>query len=858
MPHTCCSSKRIGNVGNFCSPTATNQYAPNKVIEPVHLDINLNFKDLLSKTVTGVVTVTFKHNGLALVSNVNDLTQIELNAENFENVKVSGFEHEVDSRYDGHLIHLKWKEPFSKGAERKVTIEYTLDHPIAGLYFQKPDSVIGNPDAVWAITDHEPEKARHWLPTVDFPTVRTTLTWSITAPKEYTSLANGTLTSSETNGEYTTTQWDLDYPCPSYLVCFAVGDFIEVDDGEVDNKPIKYFADKGYKKEDLLRAFDKTPAMIKWLQKKVGVPFPWSKYYQIASSSIRGAMENISLVTWVDTFIQDEINSLERKHLTDLVNIHEMGHTYFGDLLVIRHFEHAWLKESWATYIESCWLQDNVSEDAFRFEMLDNATAYIKECGKYMRPIVTRKYDSSWDMFDGHTYPGGAWRLHMLRKLMGDEAFWSGVQTYIERFSKKTVQTSDFQNCLEEASGLNLTRFFDEWLLSKGFPKLKGQYEYNGEDVVKISMTQTQVDETNQIPLFGFPLEVEVTTTTGSVYPSVLTFDQLETVTTLIKLPTGEKPVMIRIDPEYKVLFTLEMPSVDRDILIETAKNTKDVINRIWAYTELISNGSRPALKAVRESILKESHYGVRVYCARKLANLNSVYSLSILSDLLEAEQDPLAIAPIASLCTIVDDGLRQTLIRLLERDNLPYRAHAAALTSLGSQRNKDDLEYLLQAAKDDTKIGQHGIIRGGALKALGLHRSEEGFNYLITRVGHNIEPLRARPLAISGLAHSAEWQKERLRNQAIEEFNKLARDPNQSVRVEAVESLVELKVKTSTSSIETTRSMYSVDDHSWLNRKLRQLNEVGSTENDGNKELVEKLEGRIKKLEEKLSLQEL
>lgn len=65
-------------------------------------------------------------------------------------------------------------------------------------------------------------------------------------------------------------------------------------------------------------------------------------------------MENISLVTWVDTFIQDDINSLERKYLTDLVNIHEMGHTYFGDLLVIRHFEHAWLKESWATYIESC------------------------------------------------------------------------------------------------------------------------------------------------------------------------------------------------------------------------------------------------------------------------------------------------------------------------------------------------------------------------------------------------------------------------------------------------------------------------------------------------------------------------
>jgi aminopeptidase N len=99
------------------------------------------------------------------------------------------------------------------------------------------------------------------------------------------------------------------------------------------------------------------------------------------------------------------------------------------------------------------------------------------------------------------------------------------------------------------------------------------------------------------------------------------------------------------------------------------------------------------------------------------LANLNSVYSIQILSELLDAEQDPLAIHHIAGVCSIVDDGLRASLLRLLERKNLPYRAHAAALISLGSQRNKDDLEYLLQVAQDDTKIGQHGLIRGGALK---------------------------------------------------------------------------------------------------------------------------------------------
>ncbi|KAG2196317.1 hypothetical protein INT47_009312 [Mucor saturninus] len=854
MPHTCCSSKRIGAVG-FHSPTATNQYAPNKVIEPIHIEINLRFKDLSSRIVTGKVTHTFKHNGTALVSNKKDLTQISLNAENFENVKVSG--DEVDYRYDGHLIHLTWKEPFEKNSERKVTIEYTLDQPIAGLYFQNPDTE--SEGSTWAITDHEPEKARHWLPTVDYPTVRTTLSWAITAPKDLTALANGTFMGDEINGDYRTTMWELDYPCPSYLVCFAVGEFVEADDGQVDNIPIKYFADKRYKKEDLIRAFDKTPSMIKWLQEKVGVPFPWSKYYQIATQGCRGAMENISLVTWNDMFILDETHALELKHLTDLVNIHEMAHTYFGDLLVIRHFEHAWLKEGWATYIETCYLQDNVSEDAFKFEMLENQSGYTSECERYMRPIVTRKYDSSWDMFDRHTYPGGAWRLHMLRSLMGDEAFWSGVQTYIQRYAKKTVQTSEFQSCLEEASGLNLSRFFDEWLLSKGYPKLKGQYEFN-DQAVKITLSQTQVDEAEQVPLFGFSVEIEVTTDADRVYQGLITFDALETVSVSIQIPEGEKPTQLRIDPEYKVLFSLEMPSVDRNILIETAKSAKDVVNRIWAYSELIKNGSRPCLKAVREAILQEPYYGVRTYTARKLANLNSLYSIEILSELLDAEKDPLAMAAIAGACAIVDDRLRDALIRFLQRDGLPYRAHAAALASLGSQRNNDDLKYLLQVANDDTKIGQHGLIRGGALKALGLHRSEEAFKHLLNAVSTNKEHIRARPFAIQGLAKSAPWQTECLKNTAIEEITKLTRDSYQFIRVNAVEALVQLKVKSSYGTIATTRSMYSKDDQSWFNRKLTQLNNISSNDDqsNANKELVEKLETRIKKLEEKLSLEGL
>ena len=112
---------------------------------------------------------------------------------------------------------------------------------------------------------------------------------------------------------------------------------------------------------------------MKWLVNRVGHPFPFPKYYQVASSEVGGAMENISLVAWTDLALMDADYHAERGLEVDSTNIHEMTHSYFGDLLVIKHFEHAWLKESWATYMEYCWMDENVSREEAEFEMLQNA-----------------------------------------------------------------------------------------------------------------------------------------------------------------------------------------------------------------------------------------------------------------------------------------------------------------------------------------------------------------------------------------------------------------------------------------------------------------------------------------------------
>jgi len=133
---------------------------------------------------------------------------------------------------------ITWKAPFEKGETRKLSLSYSVQNPISGLIFSTPDA--HNPSRPsYVVTDHETERARYWLACVDYPTVRTTLAFNITVPNaSYVALANG----KETKVESGVSTWELNYPCPAYLITFALGEFIRVNAENVDQTPISYFA----------------------------------------------------------------------------------------------------------------------------------------------------------------------------------------------------------------------------------------------------------------------------------------------------------------------------------------------------------------------------------------------------------------------------------------------------------------------------------------------------------------------------------------------------------------------------------------------------------------------------------------
>ncbi|KAI8827140.1 uncharacterized protein EV422DRAFT_594041 [Fimicolochytrium jonesii] len=874
MPHDeiahSCQGHRGGAGGDFAQPGVLPSYAPDTVIVSKHIDIGLDFAEIRNKRVKATISHTFVNNHAKNDSlKSKALSFVKLNGVGFIDLDVKG-EGLTTWVYDGREISLLWDKPFSGNEERNVQLTYTVDDPVSGLYFEVPRKEYPN-RVLHAITDHEPERCRHWLACVDFPAVRATLSFALRHEEGMTAVANGVSQGETKNDDGSiTSKWHLDLPCPSYLICLAVGFLESVDAGQSPNGvPVKFFAPKGTPHEDLKRLFGQTKNMLAYLPQKFGVDFPFPKYYQVCSYSIGGAMENISLVSWNAVILMDEIRAKELLLDYQRVDVHEMAHSYFGDLLVIRHFEHVWLKEGWAKYTEALWLEDKVSKEEFEAAMVVMQDRYFAESKQYQRPIVTRIFDSSWHVFDSHTYPGGAWRLHMLRKLLGDGAFWAGVQDYIKTYQRSVVETDDFRKCLEKASGVALVKFFDDWLYSPGYPKLKGTYSYELEkNLVVLTLEQTQVDAAKKIPLFDIVIPVTVTDANGKTHSADVVFDsRTKNTKAIVAIPVSGKPVSLSVDPDYRTIFSLDL-NPGEEVLSETAKSVSDVRSRIWAYQQLIEIGTLSALKKVKENILQEKFYRVRATVAAALRKCNTQRAIDVQVAIFKAETHQFALRDAANF-TEADEGIRSALLEFLNKKTMSERGYGAtgrALESLARQRNPDDVKFLLEVAQDEKWLGQHGLVRSDALRALGSSRAPEAFDYLLTRLQPGVEFERARPAVISAIASSAPWQSASKFKEATELIINHLRDSQSSVRRSAISSLCgpALNARAAAGKIKATRGLY--DDREWeeISASLRALQARGDPVPGGaivtQQELVktvEELQSRLRKLEDKIAEKE-
>src|SRR5262249_6083980 len=144
-----------------------------------------------------------------------------------------------------------------------------------------------------------------------------------------------------------------------------------------------------------------------------------------------------------------------------------------------RDWSHLWLNEGFASYAECLWAEHQGGKDAYDYNVYQKAGGAIE--GGKNRPVVDRRYPNPDSMFDGRSYPKGAWILHMLRKRVGDDAFWKSIQRYANVNKLKSVETGDFRRSIEAETGRDLEHFFYDWTERPGSVVLDVNTSYSPE-----------------------------------------------------------------------------------------------------------------------------------------------------------------------------------------------------------------------------------------------------------------------------------------------------------------------------------------------------------------------------------------
>jgi aminopeptidase N len=421
------------------------------------------------------------------------------------------------------------------GAFAEFTVHYS-GRPQRGLHFTAERD--GLPTQVY--TQGECIDARAWFPCQDEPWERATSELCVRVPRDWKVLAAGERIERTEDGATATELWRTTFPHPAYLETLVAGEFA-VAASEWDGVPL-VFAAAPRLAADIAPTFVETADVLAYFSSRTGVRYPYPKYSQAAVDGFQyGGMENVSATTLVDSAVTDAAARLDASPRGLIA--HEAAHQWFGDLVTCADWSHAWLNEGFATYFTDLYVESALGNDAFLLAVDDQRRGWLaRDAGTNRRPIVHAVGgDPIQGFFSGHVYEGGAVRLHHLRRLLGDAAFFRGVQSYLGENAGRGVVTDDLRRALESSSGRDLRTHFDRWFRSHGHPRIEFAARYEA-DRRELAIDVRQVQEDAPFPCL---VEVEVADENGVRVERL----ELEGRSEHFALPQSIAPKWVRLDP---------------------------------------------------------------------------------------------------------------------------------------------------------------------------------------------------------------------------------------------------------------------------------------------------------------------
>ncbi len=538
----------------------------------------------------------------------------------------------------------------------------------------KPESAT-NPQIIFTL--NFPEGARHWFPCFDHPGDWATHETIVELRKDYGVVANGALISDTVDPETgrRTVHWSQTKPQPTYLYVMVAGTHSVLDDKHGD-LPLHYRVYPG-DEADARLSFRSTPGMIAFFEGLYGVRYPWVKYDQIVIPGIGGGAESTSATVISEWSVMSAAELADET--PDALIAHELAHQWWGNLIGYRDWDHIWLSESFATHAEYLYAIHDLGADEAALTLHQQKAAYLREAEtKFIRPIVTNKWDRPNQMFDRHTYEKGGVVLNMFRELVGEEVFAKILRTFLETHAYSNVTTSDFFDTVQLVTEKDYSWFFEQWLLRPGHPVLDVSHTWDSKQkVLSITIKQIQ-DRELGTPVFRLPIKLGITTKAGESIESAWLDKKQQTFT----FEVAEEPLMIHFDAGDVLLKEWTFDKSTEALLYQLSHD--NAMGRLWAVGELQERMDDPAaLSALVNSSSTDVFWAVRERAVQALGTMrNDAISLALETRAREDAHSHVRAAALETLGAYDDKSFAAFFQNRYDAEDSPL-AKAAAATAL-------------------------------------------------------------------------------------------------------------------------------------------------------------------------------
>lgn len=404
-----------------------------------------------------------------------------------------------------------------------------------------------NEPIIWTLS--EPYGAQNWWPCgQNLVDKIDSLDLWITVPEGNKVAGNGLLVSeTPIDGNKTLFHWKHRYPIATYLVAFAVTNYrvheftIPLENGSLPI--INYLYPEDFDRHSK-RIEESLPAMMQ-LFEELFIPYPFDREkYGHAQFGFGGGMEHQTMSFMVNFSFE--------------LTAHELAHQWFGDYMTCGSWQDVWLNEGFAGYLTGLAYEKILKNGTWE----NYLTSSIRDITSQPDGTLVVSDTSTIDrIFNSRlSYKKGAMVLHMLRWILGDEAFFEGLRQYLldDETAYAFVRTRYLIDHLEQASGVDLKEFFSDWYEGQGYPSYHVQWQSNNTGI------DLQVNQTTSHPsvsFFELPVEIGIYGVTQD---------------TLVRLNIMENDKSFHIELPWSV----DSITIDPRHWLVTAGNTTEVITR--------------------------------------------------------------------------------------------------------------------------------------------------------------------------------------------------------------------------------------------------------------------------------------